>query len=278
MREIPPIKIPERDLDKQPKERESLKSSRRSSRDVREEPKKEEEPPVIIWTCDVCQRPNNFADGGSCQYTNGREPCGGNLELMENFETKEMSQSEYKTCLEAWEKTKQEESKKEESQIQEDDWECLKCNTVNKMDKKDIYSAICKKCKTKNELIEQMIKLANENETLKQTELEMEYYKKNKNGELDRRHAQNQSQQYDNRATGQTASGRDAQDRYNQHVSSTKPRPGQQVVPQRQQINDDEQYHKRGPYYQCKMCDEYAVHESDDKVCLNTRCKSNIMK
>lgn len=54
------------------------------------------------------------------------------------------------------------------------------------MDKKDLQSAYCKKCGTKNELIEQMIKLANDNETNKQTELEMEYYRKNKNGELDR--------------------------------------------------------------------------------------------
>ena len=115
MREVPPIKIPEKDLEKQPKERESLKSSRRSSRDVREDSKKEEEPSLIVWTCDICQRPNNFTDGGACQYTNGSEPCGGNLELMENFETQEMTESEYKKCLEAWEKTKEEERKKEES-------------------------------------------------------------------------------------------------------------------------------------------------------------------
>lgn len=104
---------------------------------------------------------------------------------MENFDTKEMSNQEYQDALQAWEKAQLEEAKKEESQIKEDDWECLKCSTVNKMDKKDLYSAICKKCCAKNELIEQMIKLLNDNETTKQTELEMEYYKKHKNGEID---------------------------------------------------------------------------------------------
>ena len=49
-----------------------------------------------------------------------------------------------------------------------------------------MYSAYCKKCNAKNEWIEYMIKMANDSETTKQAELEMDYYKKNKNGEYDR--------------------------------------------------------------------------------------------
>lgn len=40
--------------------------------------------------------------------------------MMENFETKEMKISEYKADLVKWE----EEQKKEESTMKEDDWEC----------------------------------------------------------------------------------------------------------------------------------------------------------
>jgi hypothetical protein len=54
------------------------------------------------------------------------------------------------------------------------------------MDKKNIKSAICRKCGLKNEWIEYMIKIANDNDNINQTEKEMDYYKKYKNGELDR--------------------------------------------------------------------------------------------
>lgn len=54
------------------------------------------------------------------------------------------------------------------------------------MDKNDVTSAYCKKCKFKNEMIEYMIKFAADQESTKQAEIEMDYYRKNKNGELDR--------------------------------------------------------------------------------------------
>lgn len=92
-----------------------------------------------------------------------------------------MKISEYKAELEKWEKN----TKEEETKMKEDDWECQECNTINKMDTNDIYSAYCKKCKRKNEWIEHMIKLANNNQAAKQTELEMDFYKRNKNGEID---------------------------------------------------------------------------------------------
>ena len=57
--------------------------------------------------------------------------------------------------------------------------------TINKMDQNDVYSAYCKKCKHKNEWIEHMIKLANNNQAAKQTEIEMDFYKRNKNGEYE---------------------------------------------------------------------------------------------
>lgn len=65
---------------------------------------------------------------------------------MENFETKDMKISEYKVDIDQW--NKQMEAKKEqETKKSEDDWDCQNCNTVNKMDMRDIYSAFCKKCK-----------------------------------------------------------------------------------------------------------------------------------
>ena len=82
--------------------------------------------------------------------------------------------------MEKWQKAKDEKAKVEANQIKEDDWECQKCDHVNKMDKKDLNSAYCKKSKAKNEWIEYMIKLANDNESAKQAEIEMDYYKKNK--------------------------------------------------------------------------------------------------
>lgn len=94
--------------------------------------------------------------GANCQYVKNNQPCEGNLEMMENFETKEMKISEYKNDLQKWE----EEQTKEDNTMKEDDWECQECNTMNKMDINDIYSCYCKKCKRKNEWIEHMIKLA----------------------------------------------------------------------------------------------------------------------
>jgi len=113
----------------------------------------------MVWICDICKRPNNFMQGANCQSVKNNQPCEGNLEMMENFETKEMKISEYTADLEKWEKGQ----KEEEKSIKEDDWECQECNFVNKMDYSDIYSAFCKKCKRKNEWIEHMIKLANNN-------------------------------------------------------------------------------------------------------------------
>ena len=104
-------------------------------------------------------------EGAACPHNDGKNPCKGNLEMMDNFEFKEMAQSEYKKALEEWQKVIAQ--KKEENPPSEDDWECQKCGTMNKMDKKDLNSAICKKCKTKNEWVEYMIKLANDNETTK---------------------------------------------------------------------------------------------------------------
>lgn len=54
------------------------------------------------------------------------------------------------------------------------------------MNSKDIYSCYCTKCKTKNEWVEYMIQMTNDNESAKQEQIEMDYYRKNKNGELDR--------------------------------------------------------------------------------------------
>ena len=78
--------------------------------------KKEDEPQVMVWTCEFCQRPNEFAEGASCLHNDGKEPCQGNLEMMENFETKEMSISEYKKLLEAWQKQADEKKKKKEEE------------------------------------------------------------------------------------------------------------------------------------------------------------------
>ena len=94
--------------------------------------------------------------GANCQYVKNNQPCEGNLEMMENFETKEMKISEYKNDLQKWEV----EQTKEDNTMKEDDWECQEGNTMNKMDINDIYSCYCKKCKRKNEWIEHMIKLA----------------------------------------------------------------------------------------------------------------------
>ena len=63
---------------------------------------------------------------------------------------------------------------------------CEKCSTINKMDNKDLKTAYCIKCGTKNDWIEYMIKIANDTETSKQAEYEMDFYKKNKDGALDR--------------------------------------------------------------------------------------------
>ena len=43
----------------------------------------------MFWICEVCQRPNNFAEGAACSYNNGKEACQGNLEMMENFDMKD---------------------------------------------------------------------------------------------------------------------------------------------------------------------------------------------
>ncbi|MGB1828165.1 MAG: hypothetical protein ACPHN0_08200 [Candidatus Poseidoniaceae archaeon] len=109
---------------------------------------------------------------------------------MENFDMKEMPVSEYQTTLDKWQKQKEEEAKKEENAIKEDDWECQKCNHINTMDRKNISSAYCKKCHTKNDTIEYMIRFANDKESTNQAEIEMDYYRKNKNGELDRQFQQ----------------------------------------------------------------------------------------
>lgn len=34
-------------------------------------------------------------------------------------------------------------------------------------------------------------------------------------------------------------------------------------------------FYKRGAYFQCKLCNEYTVHEADDTTCQNSRCPSN---
>jgi hypothetical protein len=58
----------------------------------------------MIWVCDICKRPNNFIEGANCLNVKDGQPCEGNLEMMENMETKEMKLSEYKGELEKWEK------------------------------------------------------------------------------------------------------------------------------------------------------------------------------
>lgn len=188
-KEIPPLKLTtqkEQGTESLTQERQSLKSARRSRNEPEaEEPKKvvvEQEQQVMIWICDVCKRPNDFSQGANCQHVKDNKPCEGNLEMMENFETKEMKISEYKADLEKWEQV----MKEEDNKLSENDWKCEECDTINQMNNNDIYSAYCKKCNRKNEWIEHMIKLANNNQAAKQTELEMDFYKRNKNGEMDR--------------------------------------------------------------------------------------------
>ena len=51
----------------------------------------------MIWICEVCQRPNNFEEGAQCRYVKAnKEQCHGNLEAMENFDTRDMKISEHK--------------------------------------------------------------------------------------------------------------------------------------------------------------------------------------
>ena len=79
----------------------------------------------------------------------------------------EISLNEYTSTLDKWQKDKDEEAKKKEQQIKEDDWKCEVCGNLNKMIKSDVNSAICTKCRQKNEMIEYMIKFANDNESTK---------------------------------------------------------------------------------------------------------------
>lgn len=39
--------------------------------------------------------------------------------------------------------------------------------------------------------------------------------------------------------------------------------------------NDDEQYERRGDFYQCVRCEEYTVHVANDKYCRNPACPTN---
>lgn len=108
-----------------------------------------------------------MTEGAECQYLKDKEYCQGNVQMQENFDMTEMPMSEYKSTLDKWQKEKDEENKKEDNKIKEDDWECQKCGAVNTMDKKDAATAYCKQCRTKNEMIEFMIKFANDNESTK---------------------------------------------------------------------------------------------------------------
>lgn len=55
----------------------------------------------MVWICDICQRPNNFEIGQTCQYRDrNNQQCRGNLEMMDSFDLKEMSQKEFQETLE----------------------------------------------------------------------------------------------------------------------------------------------------------------------------------
>lgn len=41
---------------------------------------------------------------------------------------------------------------------------------------------------------------------------------------------------------------------------------------------EDDAYHRRGDYYQCVKCDKFTVHRSNDRICINRNCVTNIRR
>lgn len=42
------------------------------------------------------------------------------------------------------------------------------------------------------------------------------------------------------------------------------------------QAQNDDQYERKGDYFQCVKCNFYTVHISKDNLCLNPKCPSNL--
>ena len=111
----------------------------------------------MIWKCNICEFLNKFEDGSKCQ--NKAIECKGDVEAIEDIGQfmSEMKQSAYESYLQVQQQDAK--KQKEEKPPGEDDWECQTCNHMNKMMPRDIKSAICLKCNTKNTIIEQMISI-----------------------------------------------------------------------------------------------------------------------
>lgn len=190
----------------------------------------------------------------------GKPGCGGNIETQE-IDMQPMTQSEFQGLMINWDKLEaqrlQEEAKKQQEEANkrsEEDWDCASCGTLNRWNKNDSSSAYCKKCRKKNEFIAEMILVMSNQKFLKQEQEELEDLKNEKEGRKPAPAQAPAAGYYQPQATRQT-----------------KPQTQQQQL-------DDANYHKKGEYFQCRLCDRFSVHQSNDMVCLNASCPSNEAK
>ena len=70
---------------------------------------------------------------------------------------KSMTAAQLEDCRKEWHKKQLDKAKPKKPLLRSDDWECEKCQTVNKMNEKDIQSSLCRKCKAKNDIVAYLI-------------------------------------------------------------------------------------------------------------------------
>ena len=153
------------------------------------EPEKKEPQEVSVWQCPECKYVNKFGDSYECGNT---RRCKFNLGYYEDLASCMISLTQEE--FEKKEKKQKEEMQQEDKPIQDNEWICDKCQHKNLMSH-DPNSCLCKKCKSKNDVIEYMIKAQSDTMMSKAEQQYLDHYNKHKN---DPQYLQQQKQEMNN--------------------------------------------------------------------------------